>query len=327
MNVVAGQEYKIQISHASSPTDAEFTMFLTQFQRPSNDDFANAQEISNVLNDLGTTFSLLEGDLSGASVETDEPNHASNVAGYVNRKTVWYKFTPTKNGEMSFYVPSFTEIHGGFRYCVVAVYTGTALTNLVPVIKSSGANIQQTSAISFYASVGVTYYIAFASVSTTSSIVPGGPYKLHFTFGDRPSNNDFDNAIDLGDNTLIVRRGTTIAANYELGEPCEMYVIRSVWYKWRAPKNGTLTINIAANNHPSDGNIYMSVDLMAAVDSIIDSDQTALVTNTAGNNQAAIVFGANVYVGQLYYFTVNSSAFGATLPLNGTDFTMRLSVA
>ena len=121
---------------------------------PSNDDFANAQ-------DLGSTLpaSPISGSTVGATVEQGEPGTGGG--------SVWYAWTPTAGQAVAAYVTS-----ADFP-AEVNVYSGSDLTDLVSVDSSYGS-----SGITFTASANETYYLQVDSYDPSSS---GGSFDLAVT--------------------------------------------------------------------------------------------------------------------------------------------------
>lgn len=110
---------------------------------PSNDWFAYAVEIPAVVTNLylpGLSNHL-------ASAEIGEPNHSGRVA----RRSLWWKWTPSRGGtaKAALSSPSVTDP-------ALAVYTGSALADLVPVC-ATNAVLRD---IVFEVQPGRTYYIA-----------------------------------------------------------------------------------------------------------------------------------------------------------------------
>jgi hypothetical protein len=85
-----------------------------------------------------------------ASAEPGEPNHAGNT----NIVSVWYKWTAPTNGSFIF------DTTGSTFDTVLAVYTGTIVTNLTAVATNNDYAQLQTSQVFFSATPGTTYYIA-----------------------------------------------------------------------------------------------------------------------------------------------------------------------
>ena len=108
--------------------------------RPANDMFANRFSITgNSGNTSGTT--LL------ATKETGEPNHAGNNGG----SSVWWKWTAPTAGQMSL------DTKGSGFNTLLAVYTGTGVSTLVPIASNYTAG--GTSSLLFEAKAGTEYEI------------------------------------------------------------------------------------------------------------------------------------------------------------------------
>jgi len=111
---------------------------------PPNDDFANATVIVGTSGITNTTT-------AGATFELNEPVHTiSNTGG----ASVWYKWTAPTSGKVNF-----TTAGSNFD-TVMAVYTGTALNNLLLVVRDDDGLPNQLSTVSFNAVAGTVYYIA-----------------------------------------------------------------------------------------------------------------------------------------------------------------------
>lgn len=127
---------------------------------PANDDFANAQAITE---DSGT----VAGTNVEATAEPNEPDHA----GYPAQASVWYRWTPSADG-----IASFDTCTASFD-TRLAVYTGNALADLFEIASNDdsedcGSGSAQSS-LSFVARVGTTYQIAvdgFASSTGTFTL-------------------------------------------------------------------------------------------------------------------------------------------------------------
>ncbi len=110
---------------------------------PPNDNFTNAYVISG-----------LQGATNGTNIratkEGGEPNHAGNVGG----ASVWYKWTAPANGSVMI------DTIGSSFDTLLAVYTGTPVTNLTLVGNNDDSGGDVTSQVVFTATAGTTYRIA-----------------------------------------------------------------------------------------------------------------------------------------------------------------------
>ena len=154
-----------------------------------NDLFAFAQGIS------GNTGSVA-GTNAGATKEAGEPNHAGNAGG----ASVWYVWTaPTGGGVYTF------DTLGSSFDTLLAVYTGTSVSSLTQVVADDDAGTAVTSAVSFVAAGGTTYYIAVDGHGGAS-----GSVTLNWALnGSAPTLNSFIPAIG-GVGTVVAING----ANY-----------------------------------------------------------------------------------------------------------------
>ncbi len=109
---------------------------------PASDNFASRGPLSL----LGTTT----GNNIGATSEPGEPLHAGVPGG----KSVWFKWTPLLNG-----VATLSTAGSSFD-TLLAVYTGTSLTNLTPVASDDDQGGYYTSEVTFNVKGGTTYSIA-----------------------------------------------------------------------------------------------------------------------------------------------------------------------
>jgi hypothetical protein len=113
---------------------------------PANDNFANATTIPEPL----TAVAQQSTDL--ATFETNEPTPSCNDPGDLGA-TVWYKFIPS--ADVSVALDTFTSNFD----TVVAIYTGTALTNLEEVACDDQTFQSNQSRVAALLGSGVTYYV------------------------------------------------------------------------------------------------------------------------------------------------------------------------
>jgi hypothetical protein len=129
------------------------TSNLTVYVRPSNDNFANRIAI------LGSSATLA-GTNSGASKEPGEPNHAGQAGG----ASVWWSWTSPFNGYVTISVDAILPKGyppGLSPPYLLAVYTNTSLSTLVPVASSQTTYTNgYRPQVCFVAAAGVSYQIA-----------------------------------------------------------------------------------------------------------------------------------------------------------------------
>lgn len=132
------------------------SIFLTKFVAsiPPSDTFNSANTLPN---DAGIT----EGNNSGATTESGEPEHAGNGGPYHSVWWDWSEPTSTMSIESAAGDTFIIDTHGSDFDTVLAVYTGLAVSDLTIVATNdnSGTGIE-TSEVSFQFDSGQTYHIA-----------------------------------------------------------------------------------------------------------------------------------------------------------------------
>jgi hypothetical protein len=196
---------------------------------PSNDDFANAAELTG-------RFAFVNGtNVEATKQGADEPPHAGNAGG----ASIWYRWTAPAAGRAT------VSTCGSAFNTLLAVYTGDALANLVE--KASNDNdpdCTNRSSVSFDAESGTTYRIAVDGFDGAT-----GDVSLSLSLA--PSNDAFDNAVELSGETGTVS-GTTIGASMEDGELDHLgYAWNSVWFEWTAPSSGWATFETCGSTFDS----------------------------------------------------------------------------
>src|SRR5262249_43336790 len=147
---------------------------------PANDNFESALVIS------GSSGSVV-GTNKDATKEPGEPNHAGGAGG----ASVWYRWTASFSGPVTFDTIGFRNLSGAsFRYLtsLMAVYTGSNLSALTTVSSSAAGN-----KVTFNAVAGTTYQIAVDSAPYSGGGFLPGILPLHW--GPKGvANDDFVNA-------------------------------------------------------------------------------------------------------------------------------------
>ncbi|MEO8669752.1 MAG: PKD domain-containing protein [Tahibacter sp.] len=134
---------------------------ITGVAGPPNDAFVNRIALSGT--DVTTT-----GSSKWATLEFLEPPHHARMTG---TGSVWWKWTAPQAGLAR------VDLAGTNYATLVAIYTGTDLTQLIPVASNNDASVGvTTSRVDFPAVPGVTYVIAVVDQAGT-----GGNVALHLT--------------------------------------------------------------------------------------------------------------------------------------------------
>jgi hypothetical protein len=125
--------------------------------------------VSPPSNDLFTDRAIISGTIGGltaqnfnAGAETGEMNHAGVIGG----RSAWWSWTAPSSGVVSI------DTHGSNFDTLLAVYTGTALNNLVSVTANDNdGSAGNTSGVTFVAQGGTTYQIAVDGVNGAAGIL------------------------------------------------------------------------------------------------------------------------------------------------------------
>ncbi len=207
---------------------------------------------------------------SGAGKESGEPDHFGNRGG----SSVWYSWTAPASGRVTLsvnnippYLPpswygwsgwyGYHEMINLFSFCgyevdqnpppqffpVFAVYTGTSVDSLVSVNALPLALSDYPHAISFDAIKGRAYQIAFDGNQGTTGETP-----LYLALTTPAINDNFERRIPVR-GIYIVATGYNAGATRQTNEPAPQdgSVGKSVWWSWRAPVSGTVSIDASAS--------------------------------------------------------------------------------
>ena len=154
---------------------ALFALFFTitaHAAPPANNDLADFATISGVSGMVSATN-------VEATKETGEPNHAGNSGG----ASIWYEWTAPTDGVVNF------NTRGSNFDTTLAVYSGTDFTDFVLEASDDDGGPNATSALTFSAVDGVTYYIAVDGFGGVT-----GSITLRWAVELPPTNDAFANA-------------------------------------------------------------------------------------------------------------------------------------
>jgi hypothetical protein len=181
--------YKVVIHNASGSIISS-NAILSIIVAPTNDMFANRIPI------IGMTNTVFGSNIL-ATKEPGEPNHDGVVGG----ASVWWAWTAPANGSV------IVNTFGSSFDTVLAVYTGTAVSNLTWVASDDDYGSLLTSLVNFNVSAGTTYQIAVdgygAATGTivlniqyatfTAPVITGQPVSRTVVNGNPASFNVFAN--------------------------------------------------------------------------------------------------------------------------------------
>lgn len=224
---------------------------LSALSQPLNDLFSNAPLLSE------TNLTILFSNM-GATSEPGEPKHAGVTGG----ASVWWSWRATQAGYVTI-----TSSGSSFD-TLLAVYTGDSVDKLTEVASNDEASeMESTSEVSFTAAAGQVYRIAVDGYYGDYGTVY---WRLFYSSNESPTNDNFANAIILT-GTNLVTSGNNGGASRELGEPYHNGYSggRSVWWSWKAPFSGPVTMSTAGSSFDTVMAVYVGTSLtsLACVDS------------------------------------------------------------
>lgn len=258
-DAVAGTTYRIAID-GKAGTAGWFGVRLDR--GPGNDDFVDSWPLGGGAPGYGSAT------IKRASKEAGEPNHAGNPGG----NSVWYSWTAPRSG--SFAVSTCT--YGKGLDTLLGVYTGAAVGSLSMVASdddgASDCRVTDSEA-SFDAVAGTTYRIAVDGKNGSS-----GTTWLKIE-GVAP-NDSFAKPEPLASGLPNQGRGSTRFAGKQPDEPDHAGNPggASVWFKWTAPRSGTVSIDTCASRFDTLLAVYKG----AALDAL-----TPVASNDDGSGSCA----------------------------------------
>lgn len=226
----------------------------------ANDDFENAAPLEEGLPAYGSGNDKL------ATKQSGEPNHAGNPGGH----SVWFKWTPEETESVSVATCTYrTPLD-----TLLAVYTGSEVGSLTEVASNDDGQAgnhcrASDSEAEFTATGGTTYWIAVDGKEGTA-----GSFQL-FLEGPAP-NDDFGKAQPLGGGLPVNWEfASNRFATKQVEEPDHAGNEggASVWFKWTAPRSGTVSVDTCGSGFDTLLGVYTGARIEA-------------LTEVAGNDDA-----------------------------------------
>lgn len=247
---------------------------------PANDELADAQTVGPT---LPVSVAATTVGATGESGETLYSNPAT--------ESVWFQWTPAAS------TPAIVDLcsgdfSGGSSVFGIGVYTGgTTFASLTTVREIAGP-----CKLEFNATGGTTYKIQIDYLHAQ------GSFTFTLRRPQRPANDDFANAQDLGSALPVSVPGSTVDATWESGEPNFLGGSgrsRSVWYSWTAPITGQVQLSgcpfttlpgFAANMSLG---IYTGSTL-GSLSPVAETNNCALLFNASSGVTYKIAFSGNI---------------------------------
>jgi alpha-tubulin suppressor-like RCC1 family protein/uncharacterized protein YkwD/thiol-disulfide isomerase/thioredoxin/plastocyanin/uncharacterized membrane protein YphA (DoxX/SURF4 family) len=213
-------------------------------QPPANDNFTAASELLLPASLIGDTMT--------ATTEYAEPS--PDACGAIG-KTVWYRFVPQEPGILV------ASTIGSTFDTRLALYTGSALSELTAVACDDNSGASGTSVLITDVTAGVIYYLQVGGASNFSGTAHAGSFILKVFIGQIPDNDDFAAAMPL--NLPASVSGDNMLATMEEGEPstyCWGEMTHTVWYELTPTINGLLAASAQSTAFDPGIELYTLVE-------------------------------------------------------------------
>jgi subtilisin family serine protease len=232
----------------------------------------------------------------GANKETGEPNHAGNTGG----KSVWWTWRAPSSGRVSI------TTAGSLFDTLLAVYTGTSVGSLTQIAANDDSGFagdgSTTSFVTFNVTPGQIFQVAVDGKNGASGWLK---LAIDYTAG----NDDFANSTALGGDFIGVTADNS-AATSETSEPTHAGVAggKSVWYSWKAPSSGTVTLSTRGSNFDTILAVYTGSSL-SGLTTVASNDDYIILGNSLalggdhGGKTSQLTFSA--VAGTLYRIVVS----------------------
>lgn len=276
-----GLTYQIAVAGAAaSGTIGEGAVALNLMQYPDNDQFTNALIFPP---GVETVYD----DIAGATLQSDEPVHAGASGG----RSVWWSWLAPADGVYLLHTA------GSLIDTILAVYTGTDLSNLAFVAEDDNRGAEGAALVKFYASRNTSYHFVI------DGRLPSGPGQGKVLLTLAPSVAENDNFAERTtiSGPLIQIPDSNANATREPGEPNHGGNTggHSLWWTWTAPVTGPAHIKTLHNTFDTTLAVYTGTQLSSLV--LVAENDDALA-GAAG--ASAVIFHATA--GQTYQIAVDS---------------------
>ncbi len=258
--VTGGATYRIAIDGKSG---AEGVVRLNLSFAASSSLTNNAFSTRTAL--TGTSVSATGSNI-GATAETGEPGHA----GYTATKSVWWSWTAPSSGRVAI------DTIGSNFDTLLAIYTGTNLNTLTLIASDDESGGANTSRVIFNSVAGTTYQIAVDGWQGAT-----GAVRLNVTFGIAgPANDNFSGRTTVS-GTSVNASGSNVTASAEIGEPDHHFnpATKSVWWTWKAPASGRVTIDTIGSGIDTVLGVYTGTSLATLLYVTSDDDSGGGITS------------------------------------------------
>jgi hypothetical protein len=315
---VTGVTYSIVVDGYSDEVGTETGSIVLNLaqpvvdQPPANDNFASPQSLGNAMSATAT------GNTSNASVEAQEPDSETTFYPTGPGRSVWFTWMAPSSDYFTVQVDG----EAGNSEPTVGVYQGNTLATLTTIDKGEllafepGDSTPALATATFLATAGQTYRIVAAAKSFNAI---HGAFDIVLKPAQRPVNDDFAAAVDLGSGTTAAAQGSLLESTRQGGEPNHFsalgytpsYSSSSVWWKWTAPTTGLFTVDTRG----SDGDTIVAVYRAMASPPAFGNLQLVAVGDDInfddGFYSSVVTFNATA--SGIYFFAVSGYALSSAV--------------
>jgi uncharacterized repeat protein (TIGR01451 family) len=225
-----------QIDTNPSDNTASADTVVSGVERPGNDNFANAYELTGL---TGST----SGSNVNATTEDFEPTSLIE-ADTTTGATVWWKWTAPQTGEATINTlgSESTRSQGGELDTTLAVYTRG--DGLHEETSNDDDSDHSTSAVAFHAIGGTTYFIQVGGYDRSEP--DEGSVALNWSLVAAPANDNIEAAQELTDGAGELS-GSNVLATLQDGEPNQVNttIANSVWFEWSPVASGRARLAVS----------------------------------------------------------------------------------
>lgn len=298
----AGDVLRPVVSSAFGGQTGSYSISTSFTQAPQNDAIASATTLFSRHAESGTNMA--------ASTEPGETNYP-----YSNYRTVWYQYTAPATDTVDITLCSAMPAN-------LVAYTGASLPlTLVSNAQGNtpggcGSGMYLTTLAAVPVTGGQTLWI---QVGGFSSVTDQGSFVIELGYNGAPGNDNWADAINLGSAETVSTLGDTTNATLEADEPAiagNGPNANTVWYRWTAPRSGSVEIGSCHVATNYDGAI--GVFTGSPLDSL-----TRVADADSGCDNDAYLMGKvtlTVTQGTIYWIAV-----GSWSTPGGSDFGLEIS--
>lgn len=268
-------------------------VFLTMgnsMAKPPNDLWENSIGI------FGNSVSVI-GDVTGAGFEIGEKNHWPGNPP----RSIWYHWVAPDSGVVEI------STEGSVADTVVAAYSGDTLKSLEPLVRDYNSNPDRSSFIVFPVNRGQRFSIAIDTRSNE------GLVYLHLNFFAQKNFSvqvGFDNwpnpKIENSHKFIALGNNLTATHQFSKGEPFHWgdTIYQSLWWTWKAPSTGEVSIDIASTNFAPVLAVYTGNEINR-LDSVVRYHYDYNPDASGVNFQCK--------AGEVYYIAIDTTSVGGNV--------------